>query len=76
MYRTIFVLLLRLPMRVMLAAVRAKLFHLKTLGRRLLVFSARIVPVLAFLTLERNDFSRHFFLTSVLWTCGYQPRLR
>jgi hypothetical protein len=46
-------------MRVMLTAVRAELFHLQTLGRRLFVFRARIVPVLALLTLERDDFSWH-----------------
>jgi hypothetical protein len=48
-------------MRVMLAAMRAEFFHFETLGSRLLVFGARIVPVLAFLTLERDDFSRHLF---------------
>jgi hypothetical protein len=47
--------------RVVLAAMRAELFHFETLGGRLLVFSARVVPVLAFLTLERDDFSRHLF---------------
>jgi hypothetical protein len=50
--------------RVVLAAVRAKLFHFKTLGSRLLVLGACVVPVLAFLTLERDDLSRHF-LTSL-----------
>jgi hypothetical protein len=49
-------------MRVVLPAVRAKLLHLETLGSGLLIFGARVVPVLAFLTLERDDFSRHFFL--------------
>jgi hypothetical protein len=48
-------------MRVVLAAIRAELLHFKTLGRRLFVLRARVVPVLAFLTLERNDFSRHNF---------------
>jgi hypothetical protein len=60
-------------MRVVLPAVRAELLHLEALGGRFLVLGARIVPVFAFLTLERYDFSRHF-LTSFLWTCGYQPR--
>jgi hypothetical protein len=46
-------------MRVVLAAVRAEFFHFETLRGGLLVFSARIVPVLAFLTLERDDFSWH-----------------
>jgi hypothetical protein len=52
--------LFRFPMRVVLAAMRAELLHFKTLGCRLLVLGARVVPVLAFLTLERDDFSRHF----------------
>jgi hypothetical protein len=46
-------------MRPVLAAIRAKLLHFKTLGGRLFVLGAGIVPVLAFLTLERDDFSRH-----------------
>jgi hypothetical protein len=49
-------------MRMVLPAIGTELFHLKTLGGRLLVFGARVVPVFAFLTLERNDFPRHFFL--------------
>jgi hypothetical protein len=49
-------------MRVVLAAMRAELLHFKTLGCRLLVLGARVVPVLAFLTLERDDFSWHFSL--------------
>jgi hypothetical protein len=48
-------------MRVMLAAVWAELLHLETLGGRLLVLRACIVPVLAFLALERDDFSWHAF---------------
>jgi hypothetical protein len=52
-------------MRVVLPAMRAKLLHLETLGCRLFVLGARVVPVLAFLTLERDDFSRHIFLTSI-----------
>jgi hypothetical protein len=48
-------------MRVVLSAVRAKLLHFETLGGRLLVFGAGVVPVLALLTLERDDFSRHLF---------------
>jgi hypothetical protein len=46
-------------MRVVLSAMRAKLLHLETLGCGLLVLGARVVPVLAFLTLERDDFSCH-----------------
>jgi hypothetical protein len=46
-------------MRVMFTAMRAELLHLETLGRRLLVFGARVVPVLALLALERDDFSWH-----------------
>jgi hypothetical protein len=45
--------------RVVLPAIRAELLHFETLSRRLFVFRARIVPVLAFLTLERDDFSWH-----------------
>jgi hypothetical protein len=54
-----FTLLFRFPVRPVLAAVRAELLHFETLGGRLLVFGARIVPVLTFLTLERDDFSCH-----------------
>jgi hypothetical protein len=50
------------PVRVVFAAMRAKLLHFKTLGCRLFVLGARVVPVLAFLTLERDDFSWHFSL--------------
>jgi hypothetical protein len=56
-----FTLLFGFPVRPVLAAVRAELFHFKTLGGRLLVLSARVVPVLAFLALERDDLSRHSF---------------
>ena len=50
------------PMRLVLAAVRAELLHFKTLSGRLFVLGVRVVPVLAFLTLERDDFSWHFTL--------------
>jgi hypothetical protein len=53
--------LLGFPVLVMLAAIRAELFHLKTASGRLLVFGACVVPVLALGALERNDFSRHCF---------------
>jgi hypothetical protein len=42
-----------------LPAKRAELLHFETLGGRLLVFGARIVPVLALGALERDDFSWH-----------------
>ena len=51
--------LLRFPVRMVLPAIRAELLHFDPLSGRLLVFRARIVPVLAFLTLERDDFSWH-----------------
>jgi hypothetical protein len=52
--------LLGFPVWLMLPAVVAELLHFQTLGGRLLIFRVRIVPVLAFLTLERDDLSRHF----------------
>jgi hypothetical protein len=42
-----------------LAAVAAELLHLQALGGGLLVLGGRIVPVLAFAALERDDISRH-----------------
>src|SRR5271166_5353281 len=60
-----FTLLFRFPVRLVFAAERAELLHLETLGGRLLVFCVRVVTVLTFLTLERDDFSWHF-LTSRL----------
>ena len=44
----------------MFPAIRAEFLHFETLGCRLFVLRARVVPVLAFLTLECDDFSRHF----------------
>jgi hypothetical protein len=44
-----------------LPAVLAELLHLQTLGRGLLILGRRIVPVLAFRTLERDDVARHCF---------------
>jgi hypothetical protein len=55
-------LLFGFPMRVVLTAMRAEFLHFETLSGRLLVFGARVVPVLAFLALERDDFSWHFCL--------------
>ena len=49
------------PVGLVLPAKRAELLHFETLGGRLLVFGARIVPVLALGALERDDFSWHFF---------------
>jgi hypothetical protein len=51
--------LLRLAVRLVLTAVGAELFHFETLCGRLLILGIRVVPVLAFLTLERDDFSWH-----------------
>ena len=48
-------------MRPVLAAVRAELFHLQTLGGRLLVFGIGVVPVFTFLALECDDFSWHLY---------------
>jgi hypothetical protein len=56
--------LLGLAVRLVLAAIGAEFLHFETLGGRLLVLGARVVPVFAFLTLECDDFSRHCFLTS------------
>jgi len=53
-------ILLDLAMRLVLAAAGAELLELKTLSRRLLVLRIRIVPLLALLALERNDFARHW----------------
>jgi hypothetical protein len=50
--------------RLMLPAVRAKLLHFETLSGRLLVLGVGVVPVLAILTLERDDFSCHTDLLS------------
>jgi hypothetical protein len=44
----------------MLPAERTELFHFNSAGRGFLVLGARVVPVLAFAALERNDFSCHF----------------
>jgi hypothetical protein len=46
-------------MRLVLPAVPAELLHFQALGRSFLILRVRVVPVLAFLTLERDDFSRH-----------------
>ena len=43
----------------MLAAMAAELFHLQAFCRGFLVLGGRIVAVLAFRALERDDVSRH-----------------
>jgi hypothetical protein len=61
-------LLFGFPVRLMLPAVRAKLLEFETRGGRLFVLGVGVVPVLAFLTLERDDFSRHsLFTCSFIW---------
>jgi hypothetical protein len=59
--------LLSLPMRLMLAAIGAKLFHLQALRRRPLVLGLTIISVLALAALELNDFTRHCKLISFLF---------
>jgi len=51
--------LLDLAVRLVLTAPRAELLELETLGGRLLVLGIGVVPLLAFLALERDDFARH-----------------
>jgi hypothetical protein len=47
-------------MDLVLTAIWAKLLEFQTLRRGLLILHIAVVPVLAFLTLERDDFSCHF----------------
>jgi len=56
--------LLGLAVRPVLPAIRTELLHLQALGGCLLVLRARVVPVLTFLTLERDDLSRHRFTST------------
>jgi hypothetical protein len=49
-------------MRLVLAAVRAELLQLDTLGRRSLIFRFAVVPILALAALELNDFTWHLAL--------------
>jgi hypothetical protein len=51
-------------MRLMLAAIGAKLFHFQALRRRPLVFGFTVISVLALAALELNDFTRHCKLIS------------
>jgi hypothetical protein len=46
-------------MRLVFPAARAELLELETLGGCLLVLGVAVVPLLALLALERNDFARH-----------------
>ena len=53
-------ILLDFLVRLMLAAVPAEFLHFQTLGRGLFILRRRIIPILAFRALERNDVTRHF----------------
>jgi hypothetical protein len=55
------IILLDFLMHLVLAAMVAELLHLQAFCRGLLVLGGRIVPVLAFGALERDDVSRHLF---------------
>jgi hypothetical protein len=59
-------------MRLVLAAIRTKLFELEALGRGPLVLGLAVVPILALATLELNDFTRHelVLLTFSSKTCA------
>jgi len=61
--------LLDLSVRLVLPAARAELLELETLCGRLLVLGVGVVPLLALLALEGNDFARHLLL-SFLFTAG------
>ena len=50
-------ILLDFLMRLVLAAVTAEFLHFQTLSRGLLVFRGSVVPVLALVALQRDDFS-------------------
>jgi hypothetical protein len=52
--------------RLMLAALRTKLFQFETLSGCLLVLGIAIVPVLALGALERDDFAGHGFTPDFL----------
>jgi hypothetical protein len=52
-------ILLDFLMRLVLAAMPAKLAEFQAFGGGFLVFGGRIVSILALCALERNDFSRH-----------------
>jgi hypothetical protein len=52
-------ILLGLPMRLMLAAVRAELLHLQTFSRSSLILRLAVVSVFTLAARELNNFSRH-----------------
>src|ERR1039457_5969960 len=52
-------ILLDFLMRLVLPAMGTELLHFQALGSGLLVLGARIIPVLAFRALKRNDIARH-----------------
>jgi hypothetical protein len=58
--------LLDFLVRLMLAALRTKLFQFETLSGCLLVLGIAIVPVLALGALERDDFAGHGFTPDFL----------
>src|SRR5690348_6120001 len=51
--------LLDFAVRLVLAALRAELFELETLGGRLLILHVCVVPILALSALKGDDFTRH-----------------
>jgi hypothetical protein len=55
-------ILLDFAVRLVLSAARAELAELETRGGRLFVLCFAIVPLFAFLALERDNFSGHVFL--------------
>src|SRR5690349_4825398 len=59
-------ILLRLPMRLMLTAIRAEFLHLDALGRGALVLCLTVIAVLALTALQLDNFTRHYQLFSFL----------
>ena len=55
----------------MLAAIRAKLLQLQPFRGGLLVLGGRIIPVLTFRALERDDFPRHCKLPFFVLLCPH-----
>ena len=60
-------ILLRLPMRLMLAAIRAEFLHLDALGSGALVLCLTVIAVLALTALQLDNFTRHCQLLSFLF---------
>jgi hypothetical protein len=52
-------ILFGLSMRLMLTAERAELLEFETLGSRLFILRVAVVPALAFVALQLNNFARH-----------------